>query len=85
MTKFLLLYRGPAPRPAPDLAGELLDAQHLADPGLAVLIGAPAGPVTGYWLVDVESLDRAVQIAVAAGGPVEVRELMRSSAPDELP
>jgi hypothetical protein len=77
MTKFLLLHaRGAAPPPA-DAAGEVLDAQRLADPSLAVIVGGEAGgPVAGYWLLDVDSMQRAVEIAAAAGVAVEVRPLM---------
>lgn len=86
--------------------GELVEAQGLAGPDQARFVvsdgtGAPVvtdGPyaearelLAGYRLVDVESLDRAIQIAArtsAAPGPdgvpirqrIEVREVM--SAPD---
>jgi hypothetical protein len=75
MTKFLLLHaRGAAP---PDLAGELVDAQRLADASLTVVVGAPVGAAfAGYWLIDVDSLERAVEIAAAAGGTVEIRQVM---------
>jgi hypothetical protein len=76
MTKFLLLHaRGVAPA---GLAGELLDAGRLADPSLTVLVGGGAEPGSflGYWLIDVDSLERAVEIATAAGGPVAIRQLM---------
>ncbi|MGW6132519.1 YciI family protein [Cellulomonas sp. NPDC055163] len=85
--------------------GELVDGQGLASPDQAKFVvsdgvGAPVvvdGPypegkelLAGYWLVDVESLDRAIEIAAAAsaapaqgGRPlqqrIEVREVM--SAP----
>jgi hypothetical protein len=90
-------------------AGELVDAQGLAGPELAKIVtsdGATAPVVTdgpfpeskeflaGYWLVDVETEERAVAIAAkasAAPGPngvplrqkIEVRELM-SAPPSEL-
>ena len=85
--------------------GELVDAQGLAGPELAKFvvwdgIGAPVvtdGPfpeskelLAGYRLVDVESLERAVEIAAQASAapspqgpirqPIEVRQVM--SAPD---
>ena len=85
-------------------AGELVDAQGLAMPGEAKLVRAGAGgqPITdgpfpeskeflaGYWIVEVDSPERAYAIAArisAAPGPggaplnmgVEVRQVM--SAP----
>jgi hypothetical protein len=85
--------------------GELVDGQGLAGPELAKFVvhkgeGAPVitdGPfpeskelLAGYWLVDVESEDRALEIAAQAsaapgpggkpiGQPIEVRQVM--SAP----
>ena len=87
-------------------AGELVDAQGLAGPDQAIVVcsdgrSAPVvtdGPfpetkefLAGYWIVDVESVERAVEIAAqasAAPGPggkpigeyIEVRQVM--SAPD---
>jgi hypothetical protein len=86
--------------------GELVDAQGLTGPDLAKTVvdigeGSPVitdGPfpetkelLAGYWMVDVESVDRALEIAakasaapgpggVALGTPIEVRELMRVPA-----
>ena len=86
-------------------SGELVDAQGLASPGEARVVraaknGSPAvtdGPfaeakefLAGYWIVDVETTDRAYEIAAKAsaapgpGGtpliiPIEVRQVM--SAP----
>jgi hypothetical protein len=86
-------------------AGELVGAEGLAGPGEARIVratkgGAPAvtdGPfpeakefLAGYWIVDVESPERAYEIAARAsaapgpGGaplnmPIEVRQVM--SAP----
>jgi len=86
--------------------GELVDAQGLAGPDVAKFVvwsgtGAPVvtdGPypeskelLAGYRMVDVESLERAIEIAARAsaapgpGGapiqqPIEVRQVM--SAPD---
>ena len=82
-------------------AGELVDAQGLASPELAKIVvsdgGTPVvtdGPypeskelLAGYRMVDVESLERAIEIAArgsAAPGPdgvpirqrIEVREVM---------
>ncbi|MCA9516579.1 MAG: hypothetical protein KC635_16675 [Myxococcales bacterium] len=87
-------------------AGELVTAEGLGSPGEARLVrarpdGAPEtdGPfaetkefLAGFWIVDVESLDRALAIAAEVslapgpGGaplylPVEVREVM-SAPPD---
>lgn len=85
--------------------GEFVDGQGLAGPELAKIVtsdgqGAPVvtdGPfpeskefLAGYWLVDVETPERAIEIAAKAsaapgpGGaplkqPIEVRQLM--SAP----
>jgi len=87
-------------------SGELVDAQGLAGPDVAKFVvwsgtGTPVvtdGPypeskelLAGYRLVDVESLERAIEIAAKAsaapgpGGapilqPIEVRQVM--SAPD---
>jgi hypothetical protein len=89
-------------------SGELVSAEGLADPKQATLVRAGKGgaPITdgvfpeskeflaGYWIVDVESLERAHAIAAKAssapgpGGrplniPIEVRQVM-SGPPDEL-
>jgi hypothetical protein len=88
-------------------AGELVGAEGLASPGQAKLVragknGAPEvtdGPfaeskefLAGYWIVDVDTPERAYELAAAAsaapgpGGkpinmPIEVREVM--SGPPE--
>jgi hypothetical protein len=90
--------------------GELVGAQGLAGPDAAKIVthdgvGAPVvtdGPfpeskefLAGYWLVDVESEARAVEIAArtsAAPGPggravgkeIQVRPVMQGSADPEL-
>lgn len=89
-------------------AGELVGAEGLAPPGQAKLVragksGVPAtdGPfaeskefLVGYWIVDVESEQRALEIAARAstapgpGGaplhiPIEVRQVM-SAPPTDL-
>ncbi|MDH6578539.1 YciI family protein [Kitasatospora sp. MAP5-34] len=90
-------------------AGELVDAQGLAMPDTAKIVrshggGAPVvteGPfpetkewVAGWWIVDCETPERAVEIAAAVsaapgpGGaaldmPIEVRQVM-SAPPGEL-
>jgi hypothetical protein len=88
--------------------GEFVDAQGLAGPEEAKTVratatGVPAvtdGPfpeskefLAGYWVIDVDSLDRAVELAAAAsaapgpGGatlnlPIEVRQVMAAPAQD---
>ncbi|MDQ3786781.1 MAG: YciI family protein [Actinomycetota bacterium] len=88
--------------------GEFVDAQGLADPGEARIVratatGVPAvtdGPfpeskefLAGFWVIDVESPDRAIEVAAAAsaapgpGGvtlnlPIEVRQIMSAPAQD---
>jgi hypothetical protein len=90
-------------------AGELLGAEGLAPPGQARIVrskgdGAPEvtdGPfaeskefLVGYWIVDVDSAERAYAIAGKAstapgpggtplGIPIEVRQVM--SGPPDLP
>ena len=89
--------------------GELVDAQGLAGPDQAVVVvsdGRTAPVVTdgpfpeskeflaGYWIVDVDSQDRAVEIAAqasAAPGPggapigeyIEVRQVMSAPASEQ--
>lgn len=88
-------------------SGELLGAAGLADPHTAkiVISGGDAPVVTdgpfaemkeflaGYWLVDVDSEERAIEIAArtsaapGAGGkptrrPIEVRAVMRGADPE---
>ena len=88
-------------------AGELVDAQGLGTPGEAKLVRAGKNnvPVTdgvfpeakeflaGFWVVDVDSPERAYEIAARAssapgpGGtpliiPIEVRQVMSVPAPD---
>jgi hypothetical protein len=89
-------------------AGEFVDAQGLTPPGQAKLVragknGVPAtdGPfaeskefLVGYWIIEVDSAERAYEIAAKAssapgpGGapfiiPIEVRQVM-SGPPDQL-
>ncbi|HLK64425.1 MAG TPA: YciI family protein [Bryobacteraceae bacterium] len=89
-------------------SGELVSAEGLADPRQALVVraGKDGTPVTdgvfpeakeflaGYWFVDVESPERAYQIAARAsaapgpGGspmnmPIEVRQVM-SGPPQDL-
>ena len=90
-------------------AGELAAAEGLADPRQAVIVrvGKDGAPVTdgvfpeskeflaGYWIVDVESPERAYEIAARISGapgpggmplsmPIEVRQIM-TGKPSELP
>jgi hypothetical protein len=90
-------------------AGELVGAEGLAGPDQAKLVraGKNGTPITdgvfpeskeflaGYWMVDVDSPERAYQIAAeasAAPGPdgaplnmaIEVREVMSGPPPDLL-
>jgi hypothetical protein len=88
--------------------GELVDAQGLAGPEDAKVVratkaGTPEvtdGPfpeskefLAGYWVIDVESLDRAIEVATAIsvapgpGGvplnlPIEVRQVMSAPSVD---
>ena len=89
-------------------SGQLVSAEGLADPKQAVVVraGKDGAPITdgvfpeakeflaGYWIVDVESPERAYQIAARAsaapgpGGapfnmPIEVRQVM-SGPPEEF-
>ncbi|MCO7273763.1 MULTISPECIES: YciI family protein [Cellulosimicrobium] len=90
-------------------SGELVDAQGLAGPDQALVVtsdGRTAPVVTdgpfpeskeflaGYWIVDVDSQDRAVEIAAqasAAPGPggapigeyIEVRQVMSAPASEQ--
>src|SRR5262245_66492671 len=88
--------------------GELVEAQGLAGPEDAKVVRASkAGPpevtdgpfpeskefLAGYWVIDVESQDRAIEVAAAislapgSGGvplnlPIEVRQVMSAPAQD---
>lgn len=90
-------------------SGELVDAQGLAGPGQAKVVQIKTGttPVVtdgpfpeskeflaGFWIVDCESADRAIEIAkqiatapgrdgVPIGVPVEVRQVM-SAPPGDM-
>jgi len=89
-------------------AGELVGAEGLASPAQAKLVGAGANgkPITdgpfaeskeflaGYWIVDVPTAERAMQIAAEASAapgprgepmnmPIEVREVMSGPPPQD--
>jgi hypothetical protein len=90
-------------------SGELVSAEGLADPRQAKVVraGKDGAPITdgvfpeakeflaGYWIVDVESPERAYELAARAsaapgrGGapmnmPIELRQIM-SGPPEDLP
>ena len=95
--KYLLILRGDA---LPALrrdefervaleAGELVSGEVLADPLLAVTIpDGAARDIDGYYVVDVETPDRAVELARllpdtrAPGRSVEIRAIMHPAAAD---
>ncbi|MCE9670649.1 YciI family protein [Myxococcus stipitatus] len=91
-------------------SGELVAAEGLAGPDQArrVRAGADGRPITdgvfaetkeflvGYWMVDVESPERAYEIAAEASAapgrdgvplnmPIEVRQVMSAPPPDLMP
>jgi hypothetical protein len=69
-------------------AGELVDGQTLADPSLGTVLGTPAAPIHAFYLLDVDSPARAVELAEllpearAEGAGVDVRPVMFSAASD---
>lgn len=96
--KFLLILQGDADpclrrddfeRAAHD-AGELVGGEVLAHPQLAVHVPdrADPAPIDGYYLIDVESHDRAMELARllpdsrAPGRSVEIRAVMHTTAAD---
>jgi hypothetical protein len=95
--KFLLILQGGADWPVGDdherfrrvalEAGELIGGETLADPSTGQVVGsaAPSG-IRGYYLVDVESAARAVELArlLPGGGgrAVEVRPVMFPAGAD---
>ena len=96
--KFLLILQGDADpclrrddfeRAAYD-AGELVGGEVLAHPQLAVHVPdrADPAPIDGYYLIDVESHDRAMELARllpdsrAPGRSVEIRAVMHTTAAD---
>jgi len=71
-------------------AGELVGGEILAHPQSAIRFPERAGlaPIDGYYLVDVENRERALELARllpdswTAGRSVEVRAVMQSTAAD---
>ncbi|MEV6282114.1 hypothetical protein [Kribbella sp. NPDC051770] len=69
-------------------AGELVDGQTLADPSLGIALGTPGPPIHAYYLLDVDSAARAVELAALLpeatqdGAGVDVRPVMFSAASD---
>ena len=96
--KFLLILQGdgePFPRReeferVAYEAGELVGGELLAHPQSSVLLPdrADPTPIDGFYLIDVETRDRAVQLARllpdarTAGRSVEIRPIMHSTAAD---
>ncbi|ADB34813.1 hypothetical protein Kfla_5809 [Kribbella flavida DSM 17836] len=79
-------------RRAAQEAGELIDGQTLADPVLGTVVGTPgtSSTIRGYYLVDVESHERALQLAELLpeargnGLAVEVRPVMFSTGSEDV-
>ncbi|GAB3812254.1 YciI family protein [Kribbella italica] len=69
-------------------AGELVDSQLLADPSLGTRFGTCGAPIHAYYLIDVDSSARAVELAqllpeaTQDGAGVDVRPVMFSAASD---
>ena len=101
--KFLLILQGDSGQGEPyaDLsrdvfehtaheAGELVGGELLADPELAVTVPGRvrATPIDAYYLIDVETPARAIELAYllpdtrTPGRSVEIRAVMRSTAFD---
>lgn len=96
--KYLLILQTTADLPTRDhdrfrrtaeQAGELVGGHTLADPSTARLLGdGPVSSVHGYYLVDVETADRAVDLARllpesrTPGSVVEVRPVMYAAVSD---
>ena len=95
--KFLLILQGEGEprlqrdefeRVAQD-AGELVSGELLADRQLSVCLpAAEPNRIDGYYVIDVENRDRAVELARllpesrASGRSVEIRAVMHSTAAD---
>ncbi len=69
-------------------AGELVDAQLLADPSLGTQLGTCGAPIHAYYLLDVDSPARAGELArllpeaTQEGAGVDVRPVMFTAASD---
>ena len=69
-------------------AGELVDGQLLADPSLGTQLGTRATPIHAYYVLDVDSPARAVELArllpeaTQEGAGVDVRPVMFTAAAD---
>jgi hypothetical protein len=95
--KFLLILQGAGDprlrrdefeRAARD-AGELVAGEQLADPQLSIQFPTSApNDIDGYYVIDVDSRDRAVELALllpdsrAADRSVEIRALMHPAGTD---
>jgi len=94
--KYLLILQGSAGFGAPDHerfrkiaheSGELITGHLLADPSTGLLIGpGPANPIRAYYLIDVDTLDRATHLAhllpESEAHAVEIRPIMQATAAD---
>lgn len=94
--KYLLILQGDAELCAPDHdrfrkvadeSGELIAGHLLADPSTALVIGTgPANPIRAYYLIDVDTLDRATHLAhllpESEDLAVEIRPIMQQTAAD---
>ncbi|TWD79131.1 hypothetical protein FB561_0186 [Kribbella amoyensis] len=89
--KYLLILQADASREDHDRfrriageAGELITGHTLADPATAELVGrAEVTAIRGYYLVDVETPDRAVELARVLPDPaIEVRPVMFTACVD---
>ena len=64
-------------------SGELITGHLLADPSTALVIGAgSANPIRAYYLIDVDTLDRATHLAHLLPESVEIRPIMQQAAAD---
>jgi hypothetical protein len=69
-------------------AGELVDCQVLADPSLGTRLGTCGAPIHAYYLLDVDSSERAVELArllpeaTQVGAGVDIRPVMFAAASD---
>jgi hypothetical protein len=94
--KYLLILQGDAELGAPDHdrfrkvaheSGELITGHLLADPSTGLVIGTGiANRIRAYYLIDVDTLDRATHLAHLLREPdglaVEIRPIMQPTAAD---